>query len=341
MWEEKVGVIHVHSRHSDGRGTVPTIARAAVRAGLDFVIITDHGSLAGLHAGEEGRYDKALVIIGQEISPDDGDHYIALGINTDVPTAPNPQTFIDAVAAQGGLGFIAHPDYPEPERYPLQPYPWAAWDVKGYTGLEIWSYTVDWLVDVTTVPRLIRSLLFPKRFIQGPFPKTLARWDELCREAWRRRRRVVGIGSADAHGILYSYRRMFTAMRMHVLVQKGWGTDSMRDKARILEALGEGRAYIAYDGLLDATGFSFNAQNRSVTVPMGAGLSLSGGVMLNVKTPASCRITLLHNGDVLAQRQTTTMEERVTVPGVYRVEARMRDKRGWQPWVFSNPIYVD
>src|SRR4029079_13065624 len=37
------GAYHVHSTRSDGNGDVATIAAAAARAGLKFVIITDHG----------------------------------------------------------------------------------------------------------------------------------------------------------------------------------------------------------------------------------------------------------------------------------------------------------
>ena len=37
------GVMHVHTRRSDGTGTLDEVAAAAQRAGLTFVIITDHG----------------------------------------------------------------------------------------------------------------------------------------------------------------------------------------------------------------------------------------------------------------------------------------------------------
>jgi hypothetical protein len=37
------GVIHVHTRRSDGSGTREQVARAAARAGLRFVVLTDHG----------------------------------------------------------------------------------------------------------------------------------------------------------------------------------------------------------------------------------------------------------------------------------------------------------
>ena len=43
-WPVVRGAYHVHSSRSDGTGTVDEIAAAAARAGLQFVIITDHGN---------------------------------------------------------------------------------------------------------------------------------------------------------------------------------------------------------------------------------------------------------------------------------------------------------
>src|SRR5215207_4435579 len=37
------GAFHIHSERSDGSGSVDAIAEAAARAGLQFIILTDHG----------------------------------------------------------------------------------------------------------------------------------------------------------------------------------------------------------------------------------------------------------------------------------------------------------
>ncbi|HMO57767.1 MAG TPA: PHP domain-containing protein, partial [Roseiflexaceae bacterium] len=37
----------MHTRHSDGSGTVDELAQAAYEAGLRWIIITDHDTLAG------------------------------------------------------------------------------------------------------------------------------------------------------------------------------------------------------------------------------------------------------------------------------------------------------
>lgn len=354
-WFDKAGVIHLHTRYSDGKGTVPAVARAAARAKADFVVVTDHDTVTALDNGEEGWYDRrgrpaksggaTLVIVGYEISPDDGHHFVVLGLAETVSKRQPPAAYVREVARRGGLGFIAHPDYPAPERYPLKTFPWRDWDVSGYTGLEIWTYTVDWLTDVTTVPRLLASLIAPDRYTGGPFAETLARWDELCRAAWRKGQRVVGIGSTDAHGILYSYRRMFRAVRTHLLLERDWSGDAEADKRAVLNALAEGAAYVAYDGLRDATGFRFTGEWSGGAVPMGGRIVRSGRragerVRLAVEAPARCLLTLRTPWGVVKQVESVRLEHVATEPGVYRVEARLPARQGPRPWIFANPIYI-
>ena len=43
-YTEVLGVVHVHTTHSDGDGTVGDVLEAAKAADLDFVIITDHNT---------------------------------------------------------------------------------------------------------------------------------------------------------------------------------------------------------------------------------------------------------------------------------------------------------
>ncbi|HLT58641.1 MAG TPA: CehA/McbA family metallohydrolase [Limnochordales bacterium] len=339
-WHDKAGVIHVHSRYSDGRGSVEAIMRAAQRAGTDFLVLTDHDTLAPLRDGKEGWYGRTLLLVGTEVSPDDGNHYLGLGITEEVPRGLGPAEYVQAIDRQGGLGFIAHPDYPPPERYPLKVFPWTDWSVRGYTGMEIWTYTVDWLTDVTSVWRLAAALAAPGRFVSGPFPETLARWDALLAAAWAQGQRVVGIGSQDAHGILYSYRRMFRAVRTHILIAGGWRGDVQKDKALVLEALGAGRAFVANDDLHDARGFRFSAQRGVREVPMGGMLDVGDGAWLRVQAPVACRITLRTPERVVAEAHGDTLEQRVTEPGVYRVEARLWRWGRWRPWVFTNPVYL-
>ncbi len=100
------GAIHIHSLFSDGTGDLKTIVKAAKKAGLDWVIITDHNTMEA----EEGIFDGVYVIRGEEISPHSENHYLALGINEVIEPCDNPQVYVDKVRKLGGFGFSAHPD---------------------------------------------------------------------------------------------------------------------------------------------------------------------------------------------------------------------------------------
>ena len=69
------GVFHVHTNRSDGRSSPEEIAAAAARAGLKFVIFTDHGDGTAKPAAP-AYHDGVLCIDGVEVSTRGG-HYIA------------------------------------------------------------------------------------------------------------------------------------------------------------------------------------------------------------------------------------------------------------------------
>lgn len=108
------GAIHVHTERSDGTGTVEDVARAAEAAGLDFVLLTDHGDGTRPPMPPSYRHG-VLVIDGVEISTTGG-HYLAAGIPTSpYPLGGLPADVIEDVRRLGGFGMAAHPDSPKAE----------------------------------------------------------------------------------------------------------------------------------------------------------------------------------------------------------------------------------
>src|ERR687897_1585598 len=72
---EMVGSLHVHTRRSDGAGTVDEVAAAAAAAGLQFVILTDHGDAT--REPDPPQYRAGVLCIDAvEISTTAG-HYVA------------------------------------------------------------------------------------------------------------------------------------------------------------------------------------------------------------------------------------------------------------------------
>jgi hypothetical protein len=72
------GAFHVHTVESDGGGTREDVARAAAAAGLDFVILTDHGNGTREPSAPEYLHN-VLVIDGVEV-PTTAGHYAAFGL---------------------------------------------------------------------------------------------------------------------------------------------------------------------------------------------------------------------------------------------------------------------
>src|SRR5512134_3577192 len=92
--------LHMHTRYSDGNGTHKDLAQAAIKTGLDAVIVTDHNVLV---QGLEGYYrvgrERVLVLIGEEIHDQDRDpqknHLLVFNTPRDLSTlADDPQRLI-------------------------------------------------------------------------------------------------------------------------------------------------------------------------------------------------------------------------------------------------------
>ena len=103
--------LHMHTRYSDGSGSHQDIAEAALKCGLDAVIVTDHNVLV---RGFEGYFKdgnkKVLMLIGEEIHDQDREpqknHLLVFGAEKELATfAHDPQMLISAVRELGGLSF--------------------------------------------------------------------------------------------------------------------------------------------------------------------------------------------------------------------------------------------
>ena len=103
------GDLHSHTVHSDGVQTVPELAALAVERGLDFIAVTDHNTIshhAELPAAAR-RYGITL-LPGQEVTTDGG-HAGALGDVGWIDFRQEPDEWLDATEAAGGLLSVNHP----------------------------------------------------------------------------------------------------------------------------------------------------------------------------------------------------------------------------------------
>jgi predicted metal-dependent phosphoesterase TrpH len=106
--------LHVHSNCSDGRDSVESILRAAVRRGLAGLSITDHDTLRGSERAmkiirEEGL--ELVLIPGAEVTTSEG-HLLCLGIVELPPRGLSPEETADLAREQGGITIVPHPYHP-------------------------------------------------------------------------------------------------------------------------------------------------------------------------------------------------------------------------------------
>jgi PHP domain-containing protein len=345
--------LHMHTRYSDGTGTHKDIAEAAIKTGLDAVIVTDHNVLV---QGVEGYYrvnrNRVLLLVGQEVHDQDRDpqknHLLVLNANRDVSTlADDPQTLINGVAEAGGLSFIAHPRDPEAPAFNETDISWEAWDVHGYTGLELWNGLSELKTVIPTKIHGAFYAIFPQFIAHNPIPEVLQRWDDLLAEG----QHVVAIGGSDAHAlnmhmgplrrVIFPYAFHFRAVNTHVFIPQPLSGDIITDKKMIYEALAAGRCFIGYDLPASTRGFIFKARGLEQSAIMGDEISARRGVTLQAHLPQPAEIRLIKDGKTIGiWRDSQACAYSASEAGVYRVEAwrnYLGRKRGW---IFSNPIYV-
>jgi PHP domain len=103
------GNLHAHTVHSDGALTVSELAALAAGRGLDFLAVTDHNTIS--HHAElaaASRRYRITLLPGQEVTTDGG-HAGALGDVGWIDFREEPDAWLDATDAAGGLLSVNHP----------------------------------------------------------------------------------------------------------------------------------------------------------------------------------------------------------------------------------------
>ena len=362
---ELSGNMHMHTPYSDGEKYHEAIAEDAIRAGLDFIIVTDHNvwvqDVEGYYENGDGR---VLLLTGEEVHNvrrrPQASHFLAYGARQEMARyAADPQELIDRTIEAGGHGFLAHPhekDLPFVDESNLG---WHDWDIEGFTGLEIWNYMSSFknrLAEaLERMPLKRKSLgmliaarmaLNPQKVVTGPEPETLALWDELLASG----KRVVAIGNSDAHGTpmsigplrreIYPYEFLFRAVNTHLLTPTPLSGDLDADRRMIHQAIGQGNAWVGYDMPHPTAGFRFSGQGSEEGV-MGDRVKLEVGATLQVHTPAQADIRLIRHGETVAQAvDSTDLVHTPLEQGAYRVECTIDYLGQSRGWIYSNPIYL-
>lgn len=307
------GVYHVHSNFShDSKAALDYIAKTAKKAGLDFVVITDHNNNNAKKYIQSPDGDGPLLIIGTEISTWYDGHLGVLGASNPPFDLEHTSEIVDRVHQQSGYVIPAHP-YSKRK-------PWTNWEIP-FDGIEIFSFS-DFVYE-HKVPGLVAKAIFlpSGSFLKSVIrvsPKSLELWDQYLSAG----KRIAGFGSVDAH-LKYrwinfpidNYLMAFQAVTMYVAADD-------KTEEKIIESLIQGKSFIAFEVFGHAQEFSFSASEKNELI---------------VKSPKPAVIKLIHNGSVVAEEHGDLLTYQPLEPGYYRSEVYLEDKL----WIISNPIYVE
>jgi hypothetical protein len=350
---ELVVNIHIHTTYSDGSATHAEIARDALEAGLDGIIITDHNVLVnGLDGYVQNGARRLLMLIGEEVHDQARDpqknHMLVLGAHKEMATfAKNPQTLIDKVNQAGGLSFLAHPiDLALPAFHETN-ISWEDWDVHKYAGLELWNQFSELKTVAHGFIDTFFYAFFPQFIAHGPHKDTLKIWDEQLRGG----KRLVAVGGSDSHALkirmgllrktIFPYSFHFHGINNHLITPEGLTGDLSVDRRMIMDAFRKGSLFIGYDYPASTRGFRFSANGKAGVVSMGEEISVGGGVTFQIKTPEPVECRLIKDGQVYKKWDNQEFITQTTnQPGVYRVECYIPYLGKRRGWIFSNPIYV-
>jgi hypothetical protein len=354
-WPVVKGAFHVHSSRSDGTGTIDEIAAAAARAGLQFIILTDHGD--GTRAPDPPSYRSGVLVVDAVEVSTNGGHYVAL----DLPQMPfrlggQSRDVIEDVARAGGFGIAAHPTSHKADLR------WQEWDAP-FDGIEWLSADSEWRDEPW--PALTRALLtYPVRptealatLLDRP-DEAIARWDHVARA-----RHVVGMAAADAHARLSlahgkeeyagatiaplpSYESSFRVFTNHVVLDSAFTGDANGDAMQLLSSIRAGRVFSSVEGLARLGGFEMKALSAGMFARPGEYIDSDYPVELEAVVaapPGTTMIVVRDGAPIYDTRESRLRIDVGTAPGVYRVEAHLPGSGQPQamPWLASNPIYVN
>ena len=359
------GVIHIHTNRSDGLSGPDDIAAAARRAGLAFVVFTDHGD--GTRRPDPPAYRSGVLCLDAVEISTTGGHYIAL----DMPAAPYPlggeaRDVVEDVRRLGGFGIVAHPDSPKLELR------WREWGapvdaiemINPDSGWRVRAQERGWRAKLTLVEALLDYPFRPAETIAGLLHEAQdlpVRWAALTE-----RRRVVTVAGVDAHAKLPlrnadpgdsgfalplpGYESSFRVLSLRVRLERplsvmsGSPENAAEDAAIVVRAIRAGHLYTAIDGVATPPSLEVTASNASGTAHPGDELAAGSPITLRVRTNAPRPFTTavwdgarIVSGDHREQDFSVALPDG---PAVYWVSVRSTERTPELTWARSNPIYV-
>ena len=342
------GAIHIHTKLSDGTGDINSVSKAAKKAGLDFIIITDHNH----YDNDEGIINGVYVIKAEEISPKDCNHYLTFGLNETILPDDNPQNYVDKVRIKGGFGFAAHPNegysYDKdgniyPRKNSNHCIPWTDKNIKP-DGIEIWNWFSNWAdnLDDSNILSLAYAYLFKHNIITPPSKLTLEWWDKLNNES---KDVLPALGGVDAHALkfyryivpvtVFPYETCFKTITNNIYLSNALSDIFSIAKEQILTAIKNGNNTIINRKILDKLPEIY-VENLSGKYYVASNITLDENTSLHFVSNKMLRVCLIYNGNVICDVISDNFSHKIENAGKYRIEAYYRG-RGY---LYTNPFNI-
>ena len=349
------GVFHIHSKRSDGTGSVEEIAEVASKAGLQFLVFSDHGD-GRTRLNPPVYHSGVLCLDAVEISTTGG-HYVAFGFErSPYPLAGEARDVVADVTRLDGFGIAAHPGSIKPELG------WRDWTLP-FEGLEWINGDSEWRDEspFELARGIAYYLLSPSSAIATFFDRpvrVMEEWDRLTAA-----RPVLAVAGSDAHAKIGlgdstggtktftllktpSYESVFRALSIRAKLTQPLTGEALVDGERVIEAFRRGRIFSVIDSVASPAAFNYDAINEEGKV-FQMGDRLEPGVPAIFRAwaavPPQGQIVLINNGEVIKTVSGPTLVYRTNPePGAFRVEVRAPQSPGVPPvpWIVSNPIYA-
>jgi len=129
------------------------------------------------------------------------------------------------------------------------------------------------------------------------------------------------------------YDRSLRYVNNHLLVRE-------TSEEALFDALKQGRSYIAFNIIADATGFTFLAESGGGRPVPGEGAMFTPGAQLRGASPYPARFTVRRDGEIVHTAEGRDFTWEAPGPGKYRLEAELNEGGTWTPWVYTNPIQL-
>ncbi|MSU63009.1 MAG: hypothetical protein EXS31_11555 [Pedosphaera sp.] len=377
-WNEYRGILHSHSHFShDSEMSFENIQEAMSVANLDFICLSDHcvQGLGNFSWQWRGLHDGRLFIPGFEMNQG----FMPFGVATGVVLSNATERAVLArqIVENGGVLFYAHPEEPRdwerPELTGMEIYNLHS-DFKQVRG-GLSSLLPDILLNLNRYPDQIyrkmfrRPVDFLRRWdelnttrhitgiagndchqnvgfrafyttngmirIEDTSPKTLK---EIHLNSFTRLIARALLGPLEPNRKLFHiqldpYERSARFVNTHVLARE-------LSEAAVLDALRASRVFIGFDMVADSSGFRWFARDVSGTTVMGEAGALTDDTRLHALSPLPCRFTILRDGKEVHQAEGRSLEWKPPGTGKYRVEAELKIRGEWTPWVYANPIQL-